>query len=109
MRVETENGSTGQSGRSLLDATNIAVAVFHRVRKAPLLKGRPHPIKLAGRNCPVEDQRLGSPADAGVERSNQDLVLAQRRQALAADFAPTRANDPKRKRLIGKVGHDWRV
>ena len=98
--MQHEHMAAAKIWRSSFDDADGGVAVFHRRREVTRLKGRAHPLTFGGRDTPVEDQRLGAPADTAVLRANQDLVVPRRQDRLLADLAAARSGNPESARGI---------
>ena len=62
----------------LLDQPDVEIAVLHRRRELAVLERGAHRRVLAGRHPAAEHQRLGAPADPGVEGAHQHVVRAGR-------------------------------
>ncbi len=98
VRVEAEDRAPFQAGRPTLDHADVEVAVLDRPREVALLEGRAHRGVLALGHPATEHQRLGSAADAAVQRAHEHLVGAGLRQSHRADLATPRPCHPERRR-----------
>ena len=101
--MQHEHMAAAKIWRSCFVDADGGVAVFHRRWELTRLKGRAHPLTFGGRDTAVEDQRLGTPADAAVLRANQDLVVPRRQDRLLADLAAAWRGNPESAR--GFRGH----
>ena len=74
MRVEAEDVAADQRRRAGHDLADAAIAVLDRERELAVLEWCPHHPLLAHRHPPQRHQRFRPAGDAGVERSDQNLV-----------------------------------
>ena len=87
MRIQAEDGATHQGYGALLDHADVQVAVLHRPWKLTFLVRRAHNSVLSDWYVAPEDQDLGTPADAGVQRPYEHLVRSRLGQDHRPDFA----------------------
>ena len=96
MREEHERLTVLQAARTLFDAADAGIPVLDRARKIARLKRRTHSLILARRHAAVEDDRLGSTADAAVERTDHDVAVSRMWQPFVANFSASWRGDPER-------------
>src|SRR5262245_29613681 len=96
MRIQHERAPIHQLARTLLDATDARVAVFHRRRELACLKRRAHALALARRHAAMKHECFGASADGAVLRADDDLVWAGPRQRLGSELSAARFGDPER-------------
>ena len=103
VRVQAEDRAAPQLRRSLLDHTDVEVAVLHGPREVALLKRRAHRGVLARRHAAAEHQRLGAATHAGAQRPDDDIAVPWHGQRDRPDLsAPGRAQ-PERMGVIEHV------
>ena len=95
MREEGEHGTSPEAGVAALDDADVQVAVLDRSGEVALLERRAHPLVLARGHLASEDERLGAPADARVQRPDQHLAGCGIGHLLRAKHSRRRACQPR--------------
>lgn len=105
MRKQAMDEASAELARSRFDPPDARVAVFDRVRKAPLLKRTAHPLALALRDGCVPHERLRAATDAAEQRANQHLTPSRARQRLLTNFSAKALHEPERSgEILVRVG-----
>jgi hypothetical protein len=79
----------------MFNHTDAEVPVFHRGGKIALLEGCPHRLALTLRHPAAVDEKLGPPAHRGVQRPNQNVVVAGLTQGNGPDLPAAGGFEPE--------------